>query len=142
MKHPLVLVVDDEEHMLNTVRFILESDGFGVMTARNAEEARELALSMKAKQVPFDLILTDIQMPGITGVELVDQLRGLGVRAPVLVMTGYNTKGTADELRRKGLGEVLEKPFEEEDLLVRVRLLCERATIDPDRQGPNGVTCC
>jgi len=58
--------------------------------------------------------------------DLIDQLRGLGIRAPVLVMTGYGTKGTADELRRKGLVEVLEKPFDEDDLLVRVRLLCER----------------
>jgi CheY-like chemotaxis protein len=142
MKQPLILVVDDEEHMLNTVRFILESDGFRVMTARNGEEARELALRMKGKGTRFDLVLTDIQMPGITGVELVDQLRGLGVDAPVLVMTGYNTKGTADELRRKGLGEVLEKPFDEEDLLVRVRLLCERGTNDRSRPGQNGVTCC
>jgi two-component system alkaline phosphatase synthesis response regulator PhoP len=142
MKHPLILVVDDEEHMLNTVRFILESDGFGTMTARNAEEARELALSLKAKGEQLELILTDIQMPGITGVDLVDQLRGLGVRAPVLVMTGYNSKATADELRRKGLGEVLEKPFEEEELLVRVRLLCERGLNEPGSRGPNGVICC
>jgi CheY-like chemotaxis protein len=142
MKRPLILVVDDEEHMLNTVRFILESAKFGVVTARNGEEARELVLDLKAKREPLDLILTDIQMPGITGVEMVDQLRGLGIRAPVLVMTGYGTKGTADELRRKGLGEVLEKPFEEEDLLVRVRLLCERGQSDRGPRGPSGGACC
>jgi CheY-like chemotaxis protein len=142
MKRPLILVVDDEEHMLNTVRFILESARFGVMTARNGEEARELVLDLKAKGEQFDLILTDIQMPGITGVELVDQLRGLGVRAPVLVMTGYGAKGTADELRRKGLGEMLEKPFEEEDLLVRVRLLCEKGLSERGPRGPNGAACC
>jgi CheY-like chemotaxis protein len=142
MKRPLILVVDDEAHMLNTVRFILESAGFGVMTARNGEEARETVLGLKAKGEQFDLILTDIQMPGISGVELADQLRGLGVRAPVLVMTGYGTKGTADELRRKGLGEVLEKPFEEEELLVRVRLLCERGLSDRGPRGPSGAACC
>ena len=142
MKRPLILVVDDEEHMLNTVKFILESAGFGVKTARNGEEARETVLSYKARGEQFDLILTDIQMPGITGVDLVDQLRGMGVRAPALVMTGYGTKGTADELRRKGLGEVLEKPFDEEELLVRVRLLCERGFSDREPRGPNGVACC
>jgi len=118
-----ILVVDDEENMLRTVQFILESAGYRVLTARNGAEALERIRSHGGPGGTVDLILSDVQMPGLTGLELIDAIRGLGVRAPVLVMTGYGNREMAEELKRRGCGEFLDKPFEEEELLERVRSL-------------------
>jgi CheY-like chemotaxis protein len=70
-----------------------------------------------------DLILTDLQMPGPSGLELVQRLRDAGERAPVLVMTGYNDQETARRLRERGIEHFLDKPFEEGELLRRIREL-------------------
>ena len=119
-----ILVVDDEQHMLLTVQFILQSAGYAVRAASSGEEALELARSCRATGQGFDLILTDVQMQGITGFQLIDSLRASGIEAPVLVMTGYGNDESVRELRRKGCTEFLEKPFDEEDLLRKVRQLC------------------
>lgn len=126
MERRRILVVDDEEHMLLTVQFILQSAGYVVQTARSGEEALETALDQETRGTPFDLVLTDIQMGGITGLDLVDSLRASGVKTPVLVMTGYGNRETVEELRSRSCAEYLEKPFEEEDLLARVRGCCPR----------------
>jgi two-component system, NtrC family, response regulator HydG len=121
-----VLVVDDEEHMLLTVQFILQSAGYDVQAARSGEEALESARGQAGRGMPFDLILTDIQMGGITGLDLIDRLRDSGMATPVLVMTGYGNRETVEELRRRNCAAYLEKPFEEEDLLARVKECCPR----------------
>jgi CheY-like chemotaxis protein len=117
----IILVVDDEENMLRTVQFILESARYRVHTARNGGEALERIRSHRESGGTFDLILSDIQMPGLTGLELIDEIRSLGVGAPILVMTGYGNREIAEELRRRGCTEFLDKPFEQEELLDRVR---------------------
>lgn len=120
-----ILVVDDEQHMLLTIQFILQSAGYAVRAASSGEEALELARSCRAGAGEgFNLILTDIQMQGITGFQLIDSLRASGIEAPVLVMTGYGNDESVRELRRKGCTEFLEKPFDEEELLRKVRQLC------------------
>jgi CheY-like chemotaxis protein len=118
-----ILVVDDESHMLDTIRFILESNGYAAVTARSGEEALERLAALRAQGRRVDLILTDIQMPGPTGLELIERLAESGERAPVLVMTGYNDQETTRRLRERGIQHFLDKPFEEEELLSRVRAL-------------------
>ena len=118
-----ILVVDDESHMLDTIRFILESNGYAAVTARSGEEALERLAALRAQGRRVDLILTDIQMPGPTGLELIERLAESGERSPVLVMTGYNDQETTRRLRERGIQHFLDKPFEEEELLSRVRAL-------------------
>jgi CheY-like chemotaxis protein len=118
-----ILIVDNEENMLRTVQFILESAHYRVLTARNGSEALERVKSSQGTAGGIDLILSDVQMPGLTGLELIDAICALGVSAPVLIMTGYGNREMVEELRRKGCGEFLDKPFEEEELLERVRSL-------------------
>lgn len=124
MSRTRILIVDDEENMLLTVQFILESAGYDVVAARSGEEALVLARRGAASGERLDLILTDIQMQGVTGLELIDALRAAGIAAPVLVMTGYGNREAALQVKRRGCAELLEKPFEEEDLLARVRKCC------------------
>jgi CheY-like chemotaxis protein len=119
----IILVVDDESHMLDTIQFILQSNGYLTVTARSGEEALERLIGLRAGGRHLDLILTDIQMPGPTGLELIELFREAGEQAPVLVMTGYNDQETARRLRERGIEHFLDKPFEEEELLRRVRQL-------------------
>ncbi len=118
-----ILVVDDESHMLDTIQFILQSNGYLTVTARGGAEALERLSSLRAEGRRVDLILTDIQMPGPTGLELIELFREAGEQAPVLVMTGYNDQETTRRLRERGIEHFLDKPFEEEELLRRVRRL-------------------
>jgi CheY-like chemotaxis protein len=118
-----ILVVDDESHMLDTIQFILQSNGYAALPARGGEEALERLAALRAAGRRVDLILTDLQMPGPTGLELVQRLRDAGVQAPVLVMTGYSDQKTARRLRERGIEHFLDKPFEEEELLRRIREL-------------------
>jgi len=118
-----ILVVDDESHMLDTIQFILQSNGYAAVTARGGKEALERLAVLRAAGRRVDLILTDLQMPGPTGLELVQRLRDAGVQAPVLVMTGYNDQETARRLRERGIEHFLDKPFEEGELLRRIREL-------------------
>ena len=118
-----ILVVDDEPHMLDTVRFILEAGGYAVLTARSGQEALARLAGLREQGRRADLILTDIQMPGPTGLELVERLAAAGEHGPVLVMSGYHDPETARKLRERGCEHFLDKPFEEEDLLREVRAL-------------------
>jgi CheY-like chemotaxis protein len=118
-----ILVVDDESNMLDTIQFILQSNGYLTVTARGGEEALERLASLRAEGLRIDLILTDIQMPGPSGLELIELFREAGEQAPVLVMTGYSDQETARRLRERGIEHFLDKPFEEEELLRRVRRL-------------------
>jgi len=118
-----ILVVDDESHMLDTIQFILQSNGYAAVTARSGEEALGRLAALRAEGRRADLILTDIQMPGPTGLELIERLRETGERAPVLVMTGYSDQETSRRLRERGIEHFLDKPFEEEELLRRIREL-------------------
>lgn len=123
MNPKTILVVDDESNMLDTIQFILQSNGYAALPARGGEEALERLAAWKAAGRRVDLILTDLQMPGPTGLELIQRLRDVGVRAPVLVMTGYNDQETTRRLRERGIEHFLDKPFEEGELLRRIREL-------------------
>jgi CheY-like chemotaxis protein len=118
-----ILVVDDESHMLDTIQFILQSNGYATAAARSGEEALERLARLRADGRRVDLILTDIQMPGPTGLELIERLAESGEQIPVLVMTGYDDQETTRRLRERGIENFLDKPFEEEELLRRIRAL-------------------
>jgi CheY-like chemotaxis protein len=118
-----ILVVDDEEQILFTVQFLLEANHYRVLTARSSEQALEQVLRLKELGRQPDLILTDIQMPGLTGLDLIDRLRQTGADAPILVMTGYSNHEMTLKLRERCCEDFLNKPFEEEELLSRVRKL-------------------
>ena len=70
--------------------------------------------------LPIDLLILDIQMPGVTGMELLDDLNRLRIEIPVFVITGYGDKAMVVELLRRGCREYLDKPFEDQEFLCRV----------------------
>jgi signal transduction histidine kinase/CheY-like chemotaxis protein len=110
-EQPLVLVVDDEPIILKLVKEILSPEGFQVETAGNGKEA------LRAIQAqPFDVVLTDMIMPDMTGMELVQYLRLHHPDTPVIVFTGYANYEDAVEAVRQGAFDYLPKPVQSETL--------------------------
>lgn len=107
-----VLVVDDEAPLLMTLVANLELEGFEVMEASSAERALELAA-----QHSFDIVLSDIRMPGMNGVDLCRELHHRHPDLPVILMTAFSAEGTLREAVDEGALMVIPKPFAIEHLL-------------------------
>ena len=121
-----ILVADDEQNTLLTMQFILEVADYRVTTAENGQEALDRILEAKSSINPIDLLITDIQMPGLTGLELIDVLKRQEMDIPVLVITGHGNRELVMELTRKGCNECLDKPIDDEELVERVAIILER----------------
>jgi DNA-binding NtrC family response regulator len=115
-----VLVVDDEELYRRAIERILRRVGFDVLMARDALEALQIVA-----EEPIQLVLCDIQMPGINGLELIRQLHEIEPDLPCIVMTGYNTPENSVEALQAGAHWYLEKPFEQDRLDVIRRLVAQ-----------------
>ena len=116
-----VLVVDDEELYRRALERILTRVGHNVISARGASEALQVVTEQ-----PVDLVLSDIQMPGINGLELIRQIRDIAPDLPCIVITGYGSPEQSVEALRAGAFWYLEKPFDQGHLDV-VRRLVEQA---------------
>ena len=120
-----VLVVDDEELYRRALERILRRVGHEVTMARDATEALA-AVVEAASNAPFDLVLCDVKMPGINGLELVRQIHEFQPDLPCIVITGFGSAEASIDALRAGAFWYLEKPFEQERLDV-VRRLVEQA---------------
>lgn len=111
-----ILIVDDEERLLRVLRLGLKPLGFDVLTSTTAEAALDLIL-----QKPLDLILTDIRLPGMSGVDLVYELERLQIGLPVIVMTAFADVDTAVKSLKHGASDYIRKPFSVEELEALMR---------------------
>ena len=111
-----ILVVDDEAELRQAIVEILTLDGFEVDSAGSAEEAAE-----KLAQVPYDILITDLMLPGRNGVELLDEALAKYPETIGLVITGHASIETAVQAIKKGAHDYLTKPFKLIELPLRVR---------------------
>jgi two-component system response regulator AtoC len=102
-----VLVVDDERKMRRVLQILLERMGIDSVAAESGGEALERLQSER-----FDLVLTDLRMPGMTGIDLLSALRALDADVPVIVLTAYGTVQTAVEAMKRGAFDYVLKPFD------------------------------
>jgi DNA-binding NtrC family response regulator len=130
-----ILVVDDEPAIQDILTWALTAEGYRVATAGSGEEALS-----RAEEEEFDIIVTDIVMPGLDGLEVLERSRVLNPRAAVIVMTAYAALETAIAALRRGASDYLEKPFSVDLLKERVqRLLQYRETLWKDRLVQRGI---
>ena len=115
MSDRVVYVVDDDDAVRNAVRLLFRTADLEVETFPSA--AAFLAHADLERRC---CLLLDIRMPGMTGSDLHDELRGRGVRAPVIFITGHGDIPMAVEAMRKGAYDFIEKPFDDEQLLGQV----------------------
>lgn len=113
-----ILVVDDEKSILDLLEEILTSRGHDVVTAVDGEEAIGLLHTDR-----FDLIITDIVMPGKTGLDVLNEARDIDPRYPVIVITGNPSDETTEKLIRVGAHEFIVKPFDNDRVLMAVTKL-------------------
>ena len=128
-----ILVVDDEASVLASFEKMLSGQGHQVLTARRADAALELL-----PLVEPDLLIMDIRMPGMDGLEAFRRIRAGNARLPVILMTGYSTTEYAIEAMKLGAFDYQVKPFEPEELLRLIdralegyRLMQRQVAFDP-----------
>lgn len=107
-----VMVVDDEPAMRMALRLFLEHCGHSVEEASNGEE-----VLTKLHQARPDLVLLDMRMPGLDGLQTLKRIRDSDKKLPVIMVTGYNSHDSAGEAVRKGASRYIVKPFKHEELL-------------------------
>lgn len=115
-----ILVIEDDAGLRRTVSLLLEGEDYDVSTAANGTTG--LA---KAQEWNPDVILADIRMPGMDGLEFVEKYVGDGGTADVIIMTAYGSPDTAIEAIRKGAFDYIDKPFAPDALILRVRIVEE-----------------
>src|SRR5882724_9837248 len=115
-----VLVVDDERRMRRILQILLERMGIESVAAENCDEALE---RFQAENV--GLVLTDLKMPGMSGLELLARVRELDADVPVIVLTAYGTVETAVEAMKLGAFDYVLKPFDVETVELTIRKALE-----------------
>ncbi len=111
-----ILVVDDDAGLRKSLSLILSDGGYEVLAASDGQEG----LAVAAQEHP-DLILCDVRMPGMGGLEFLDNYREAGGNAPVLVMTAYGSVDLAVDAVNRGATDYISKPFSADEVLLRVR---------------------
>ena len=121
-----VHVIDDDEAVRDSLDFMLDAAGLRVRTWESAVRFLETA-----DQAERGCIVTDVRMPDMTGLELVEKLKERGIADPVIVITGHGDVPLAVEAMKEGAVDFLEKPFEDEALLAAVRAaFCRKGSDD------------
>jgi len=119
-----ILVVDDEKAQRDILQTILAREGYRTVTVASAFDALE-----KLKEDEFDLILTDLKMQGMSGMELLEQALTANPRQCIIMMTAHGTIDSAVEATRKGAFNYLEKPLDREHLLFTLQRACEHVAL-------------
>jgi two-component system nitrogen regulation response regulator NtrX len=129
MPRPRVLVIDDEAAIRDSLQMTLEYEGYEYLSAATGQEG----LALVERESP-DLVLLDVKMPGMDGIEVLDRLRAMNDGLPVVVISGHGTISTAVEATKKGAFDFIEKPFASDRVLVSIRnALDQRRLRDENR---------
>jgi DNA-binding response OmpR family regulator len=133
-----ILLVEDEEHLARGLAFNFEAEGYEVELHERAESALERLEREDGE--PVDLLVLDVMLPGMSGIELLRRLRARGDELPVLLLTARDTERDVVRGLDMGADDYLTKPFSLPVLLARVRSLLRRAAPEPEldeiRIGP------
>jgi len=107
-----ILIVEDEEDVRNLLKDILTHEGHGVETASDGKRGIE-----KFKKKGFDMVLTDLGMPGMSGWQVAEKIKGINGKVPVVLTTGWNIELEEREIKDKWVDLVIQKPFEVDQVL-------------------------
>ena len=116
-----ILLVDDEDLILRSVTYALKKEGYQITTAKNGEEAME-----KLKVASFDLVITDLQMEGMNGIEVLKKVRQINPDAFVIILTAHGSLASVVDAKRLGVVDYLLKPIDSVDLAARVASCLEK----------------
>jgi two-component system response regulator FixJ len=126
----IVHVVDDDEAMRDSMAFLLRAENFQVKTYADAADFLNAL-----PQIDTGCIVTDVRMPGMSGIELLQRLRELKVSLPVIVVSGHGDVPLAVEAMKTGALDFIEKPFDDEVFLHAVRMALSTHAVDSQREA-------
>ena len=115
-----ILIVDDEKTIRDSLKMIMDEEGFTTDTAGDGEEALQ-----KIKETEFDIVITDIKMPKMDGMQLLETATKISPETFFIIMTAYASVKTAIDALRNGAYDYLIKPVEFDDVIIRVKRLIE-----------------
>ncbi len=120
-----ILVIDDELDMLMLLRIMIEENtDHEVETTNNPSEGIKLF-----SEKDYDLVITDLKMPGLDGIELFDEFQEVKPDIPVVMITAYGSIETADEAMKKGIADFITKPFRKDTILFTINRVLELARV-------------
>jgi DNA-binding NtrC family response regulator len=116
-----LLVVDDEPNMLRLLKTILmDKTGYEVDTTNNPLEVEKML-----KEQPYDLVVSDLKMPLLDGIDLIEIIKKIDSQIPIIIITAYGTMETAEEAIQKGAYDFITKPFRKESILITIKRALE-----------------
>ncbi|MDM8538960.1 sigma-54 dependent transcriptional regulator [Desulfobacterales bacterium HSG17] len=124
-----ILIVDDEERMRHLLSIMLERQGYKVSQAGNGEDALVLI-----RDTSFDMIISDIKMPRMDGIELLEKIKEQNILCPVVFITAFATIDSAVNAMRQGAADYITKPFEEDRILLTVERTLKLSRIMSENQ--------
>ena len=130
-----ILVIDDEQIMRDGCTRILSEHGWSVLPAENG---RDGLATLRESLAAIDLILLDLMMPGMSGMEVLEQVQALDGTLPVIIITGYATVESAVEAMKKGAYDFIAKPFTPDQLRIVVKRAHERRTLQREAEFLRG----
>lgn len=116
-----ILVVDDDDGILETIRILLTREGYRVLTATDGKEALGL-MSTHSTAASVSTVLCDLEMPNMDGKELIARFRKQFPDIPIIVLSGASDSAFLDGIVQEGVGDWLRKPVSREALLEKVRM--------------------
>ena len=119
-----ILVIDDEDSIRNTLQEILEYEKYEVDLASDGNEGLEFI-----KQNSYDVILCDIKMPGLDGIEVLERVIRLQPDAPVIMISGHGNIDTAVDAIKKGAYDFIEKPLDLNRLFITIKNALDKSTL-------------
>ncbi|GAB4390905.1 MAG: sigma-54 dependent transcriptional regulator [Thermodesulfovibrionales bacterium] len=130
MPRPLVLVVDDEAGIRESLSDILTDEGYRPVTAESGEEALKLI-----KETPPELVFLDVWLPGMDGLQMLEELRASGVETPVIMISGHGNIDMAVRATKTGAYDFLEKPLSLERVVLAAKRALERRTLEVENRA-------
>lgn len=131
MKH--IVLVEDQSSGRFILSHALKEAGYKVTAAENGLEGYLAVKELYEKDELPDLLVTDIEMPELSGPEMIDQIDEMNIDLPKVVMTAHGSKQIVVELMRKGVNEYIDKPFEPEELIAMVKIVLDKHERDKVR---------
>ncbi len=119
-----ILIVDDDKNILKVIRMRLEAEGYEVDTAMQVKSACKLA-----NEVVFDMALVDLKLGKADGIELMEVLHQANPALPVIILTAHGSIDSAVEAMKKGAYSYITKPFDYQDLLIKIRNCLEKSKL-------------
>ncbi|OEU44578.1 MAG: histidine kinase [Desulfobacterales bacterium S7086C20] len=120
-----ILVIDDEIDMLALLRMIIEDNtAYVVETTNNPSEGLKLLIEQD-----FDLVISDLKMPGMDGLELFDELKEIKPDLPMIIITAYGSIETSKDAMKMGVADFITKPFRKDNILFTINRVLELARV-------------